>query len=254
MALLDPVTMSQPIGKSKTGEASKSKDGETPTQAVRTIASPLAQIVKHVYPVLLLSLFVLRFDALVADPVTAMSSSLPVVVAMQIGYVVTCLPPAGSQTTKPAKKLRPGEKKKPGSDSAGPNIAVTIIVALILSSIATLALYAILILFGAPFLTHVPQTFLCSTHMAALGLFPLFYTRGVSSKDWLEVLSARAPFDEAFGGLTGACLGAWLGAVPIPLDWDREWQKWPVTILCGVYSGYLAGKILGGTLAFGKRF
>lgn len=124
MALLDPVTMSQPIGKSKTGEASKSKDGETPTQAVRTIASPLAQIVKHVYPVLLLSLFVLRFDALVADPVTAMSSSLPVVVAMQIGYVVTCLPPAGSQTTKPAKKLRPGEKKKPGSDSAGPNIAV----------------------------------------------------------------------------------------------------------------------------------
>ena len=22
----------------------------------------------------------------------------------------------------------------------------------------------------------------------------------------------------------GTVIGAWLGAVPIPLDWDREWQ------------------------------
>ncbi|KAI1462513.1 GPI biosynthesis protein family Pig-F-domain-containing protein [Annulohypoxylon moriforme] len=254
MALLDPVTMPSPIGKVRTGEVSKSKDGETPMQAVQTIASPLAQIVRHVYPVLLFSLFLLRFNALVADPVAAMSNSLPVVVAMQVVYAVTCLPPTGSQTTKPARKLRPGEKKKAGSEGLRPNISVTILVALILSSIASLALYGILILFGAPFLTHVPQTFLCSTHLSALGLFPLFYTRGVSSKAWLEVLSAQAPFDEASGGLVGACLGAWLGAVPIPLDWDREWQKWPVTILCGVYSGYLTGKIVGGTLAFGKRF
>ncbi|KAI2473197.1 GPI biosynthesis protein family Pig-F-domain-containing protein [Annulohypoxylon bovei var. microspora] len=254
MALLDPVTMPSPTDKVRASGISKSNDGETPTQAVQTIASPLAQVVRHAYPVLLISLFLIRFDSLVADPVAAMSNSLPIVMAMQVMYAVTCLPPAGSQATKPAKKLRPGEKKKPGSDSIGPNIAVTTLVALILSGIATLALYGIFILFGAPFLTHVAQTFLCSTHLAALGLFPLFYTRGVSSKDWLEVLSAQAPFDEAFGGLMGAGLGAWLGAVPIPLDWDREWQKWPVTILCGVYSGYLVGKTLGGTLAFGKRF
>lgn len=76
----------------------------------------------------------------------------------------------------------------------------------------------------------------------------------MSSKDWHEILSASAPFDEAFGGLVGACVGAWLGAVPIPLDWDREWQKWPVTIVCGIYAGYLVGKLLGGTVALGRRF
>ncbi len=27
------------------------------------------------------------------------------------------------------------------------------------------------------------------------------------------------PFDEVFGGTVGTFLGAWLGAVPIPLDW-----------------------------------
>lgn len=56
-----------------------------------------------------------------------------------------------------------------------------------------------------------------------------------------------------FGGVVGACIGAWLGAVPIPLDWDREWQKWPVTVVTGLYLGYLVGKGVGGTLLKGKR-
>ncbi|KAI0143940.1 GPI biosynthesis protein family Pig-F-domain-containing protein [Hypoxylon sp. NC0597] len=253
MPILDPVTMSSPVGKGKAGEISK-PNGETPTHAIRIIASSQAQVVRHLHPVLLLSLFLLRFNALVADPVATMSSSIPIVVAIQAAYTITCLPAAGSQTAKPAKKLRPGEKKRAGSESTGPNIAVTTLIALILSAVATLGLYAILVLFGAPFLTHVSHTFLCAAHLAILTLFPLFYARGVSSKDWLEILSARAPFDEAFGGLVGACLGAWLGAVPIPLDWDREWQKWPVTILCGIYAGYLTGKLLGGTAVFGSRF
>ena len=29
-----------------------------------------------------------------------------------------------------------------------------------------------------------------------------------------------------WGGL-GTLLGAWVGAVPIPLDWDRDWQVSP---------------------------
>ncbi|OTB09050.1 hypothetical protein M426DRAFT_316343 [Hypoxylon sp. CI-4A] len=246
--------MSSLAGNTKTGEISKPKDAETQTQAVRILPSSEAQVIRHLHPALLLSLFLIRFNALVADPVKTMTSSIPIVAVIQAVYAVTCLPPAGSQGVKPAKKLRPGEKKKSGSEAVGPNIAVTTLVALILSVIATLGLHVILVLFGAPFLTHVSHTLLCSAHLAVLGLFPLFYTRGVSSKDWLEILSAAAPSDEAFGGLVGACLGAWLGAVPIPLDWDREWQKWPVTILCGIYAGYLAGKLLGGTIVFGRTF
>ena len=44
-----------------------------------------------------------------------------------------------------------------------------------------------------------------------------------------------------------------MGAVPIPLDWDREWQKWPVTVVTGVFLGYIAGKLIGGHLVRGKR-
>jgi GPI ethanolamine phosphate transferase 2/3 subunit F len=63
----------------------------------------------------------------------------------------------------------------------------------------------------------------------------------------------HSPIDEVFGGAVGCFLGAWLGAVPIPLDWDREWQKWPVTIVTGAYAGYVLGKMVGGWLLKGRR-
>lgn len=34
---------------------------------------------------------------------------------------------------------------------------------------------------------------------------------------------------------------------------DREWQKWPITIVTGAYLGYVVGKLVGGYLLKGKR-
>ena len=48
-------------------------------------------------------------------------------------------------------------------------------------------------------------------------------------------------------------MGAWAGAVPIPLDWDREWQKWPVTIVAGMYAGAVVGKVLGAHVVKGRQ-
>ncbi|KAK8115161.1 GPI biosynthesis protein family Pig-F-domain-containing protein [Apiospora kogelbergensis] len=250
--------MSAPSGKTVaagSGQKTAAADDDTICRAIPTLPTPLAQALRHVHPALMLSLFYLRFGALVRDPVSTMLNSLPVVAALQVAYAVICLPAAGSPAAiQSAKKLRPGEKRKPVADGNAPNITSTVVVALGLSIFATVGLQTFFVLFGAPLLTHIPQTTLCSLHLSLLGLFPLFYTHGISTSDWLEVLGARAPFDEAFGGLVGGCVGAWAGAVPIPLDWDREWQKWPITILCGVYGGYVVGKFIGGTIAFGKKF
>lgn len=48
----------------------------------------------------------------------------------------------------------------------------------------------------------------------------------------------------------GAVVGAWLGAIPIPLDWDRVWQRWPVTPLVGAVGGWAVGRLVvrGGSL------
>lgn len=116
----------------------------------------------------------------------------------------------------------------------------------------TPAVYILFILFGAPFLDHVSHTFLCAAHFSLLGVYPVFYARGVDAQAMLAVAGAYAPLDETFGGLLGALFGAWLGAVPIPLDWDREWQKWPVTIIVGLYLGHAVGSKLVGTLFYGR--
>lgn len=108
-------------------------------------------------------------------------------------------------------------------------------------------------LFGAPFLEQIAHTTLCAAHFALLGVFPVIYARGLDNQALVTVAGAAAPLDETFGGLLGAVAGAWLGAVPIPLDWDREWQKWPITIVVGIYAGSMVGSLVAGTLLFGKR-
>lgn len=124
---------------------------------------------------------------------------------------------------------------------------------LVLSSMATPAVHALFVLFGAPLLDHVAHTMLCAAHCSLLGLFPVVYARGVDGDALVAVAGASAPLDETFGGLMGAVVGAWLGAVPIPLDWDREWQRWPVTIVVGLYAGSLLGAWAAGGLLYGKR-
>ena len=49
--------------------------------------------------------------------------------------------------------------------------------------------------------------------MSLLGVLPLFYVHGVNARMWREISGACLPFDEVWGGLVGAVVGAWLGAV-----------------------------------------
>lgn len=68
-----------------------------------------------------------------------------------------------------------------------------------------------------------------------------------------------------FAPAIGTIVGAWTGAFPIPLDWDRPWQvrpecplfhlrradalrtpqKWPVTPIVGALAGHALGSIIG---------
>lgn len=128
------------------------------------------------------------------------------------------------------------------------------IISVFLTAIATPAIYILFVLFGAPFLDHTTHTLLCAAHFSLLALLPTIFARGTDPQALLAVAGASAPLDETFGALVGAVLGAWLGAVPIPLDWDREWQKWPVTIVVGLYAGSCIGAKAGGLLFYGKRF
>ena len=110
-----------------------------------------------------------------------------------------------------------------------------------------------LVLFGAPITTHHLHTLLLALHLALLTTPPLFYAHGLDASTWVEIVSLQSPIDAVYGMSLGACLGAWVGALPIPLDWDREWQKWPFTIVVGLYIGAVVGKLGGGYLFQGKK-
>ena len=139
MPLVDPVTMASSIAKGATSQAQKatskttsttassSKDASPQLHPIPTKQTPLAQTARHALPALLGGLFLVRFRALVDDPVATMSSTLPLTAALQVAYAVICLPVAGSQNTPSGssgsarKGPRPGEKKRSAGEGAGPS-------------------------------------------------------------------------------------------------------------------------------------
>jgi phosphatidylinositol glycan class F len=106
----------------------------------------------------------------------------------------------------------------------------------------------IALVLGAPLYptSLLPHKLLLSLHVSLLAFLPIFYTHGISSGAWRDVAAAWLPFDEAgvWAGTVGAMIGGWVGAVPIALDWDREWQKWPCTVVWGVVLGWTLGRLL----------
>ncbi|KAL9132150.1 MAG: hypothetical protein Q9217_000084 [Psora testacea] len=156
--------------------------------------------------------------------------------------------PTPSKTTK--RKRVQFVKTPATSRSKAITATFSLVLALLL---AAPLLTAILILFGAPLITHGWHNFLCATHVSLLGVLPLFYVYGVDARMWREISGACLPFDEVWGATVGTLVGAWLGAVPIPLDWDRDWQTWPVTIVTGAYLGWWLFRLAGEFVLHGKR-
>ncbi|RKF72262.1 Glycosylphosphatidylinositol anchor biosynthesis protein 11 [Golovinomyces cichoracearum] len=207
----------------------------------------LARISSLTHPTLLLSAFYAKFPSLVSDPTRALLEFLPLLTIIQIIYAVVCLPCVESG---PLKKAKAGVKKGPVKHAER---IKTIFLALILASFAVPFLVVVQILFGAPLTTHLLHTILSSTHLSLLSLFPLIYVYGINTAKWKEIISIRCPIDEVFGGTLGTFVGGWLGAIPIPLDWDRDWQKWPITIVTGMYMGHIVGILLGRWILKGKK-
>jgi phosphatidylinositol glycan class F len=76
---------------------------------IATLNTPLSNVYWHLQPVLVLSVLYRHFAALVADPVSTLSTLLLHLVASQSLYTVLCLPPvprpaAPTSTTAPKKK------------------------------------------------------------------------------------------------------------------------------------------------------
>ena len=109
----------------------------------------------------------------------------------------------------------------------------------------TLFFHVWAVLFGAPATELVWRTVLWSAMLSSLTALPAACALGSSLEQWRRLFVEgrhHSTYEAELKMCTwGAVLGAWLGAIPMPLDWDRAWQAWPLTCVYGVLGGHTLG-------------
>ncbi|KAM9187738.1 phosphatidylinositol-glycan biosynthesis class F protein isoform 3-T3 [Dugong dugon] len=87
--------------------------------------------------------------------------------------------------------------------------------------------HVIFVLYGAPLIELVLETFLFAVILSTFTTVPCLCLLGPNIKAWLRVFSRNgvASIWENSLQITtiSSFIGSWLGAFPIPLDWERPW-------------------------------
>lgn len=102
------------------------------------------------------------------------------------------------------------------------------------ASLLAIPAVIIVILFGAPMIEKLKETSLLAlqgcflAYPAVYSVFNCDFKVGLWKKYFIFIV-----------------LGGWFSCVVIPLDWDREWQAWPIPIVIGSYIGAFVGYTLG---------
>ncbi|XP_010532077.1 PREDICTED: phosphatidylinositol-glycan biosynthesis class F protein-like [Tarenaya hassleriana] len=114
------------------------------------------------------------------------------------------------------------------------------------------------IVLGAPVgLQYLWKTINWSLLMSVFTFVPAAAVFGASWADWHRMFSCMKPTSNRDYMITvpayGAIIGAWFGAWPMPLDWERPWQEWPISVSYGAIGGYIAGKLVSLVLIIFKK-
>lgn len=114
---------------------------------------------------------------------------------------------------------------------------------LVASFLLSVVYYIVIILFGAPVFTHQEETTMLTITLTSLTFVPVSLHLGTDTA--LDIITGsqmqkgNVLVDAAKMNIQVTFLGTWLGAIVIPLDWDRPWQAWPIPCVTGALLGYM---------------
>ncbi|XP_076358828.1 phosphatidylinositol glycan anchor biosynthesis class F [Tachypleus tridentatus] len=112
----------------------------------------------------------------------------------------------------------------------------------------TVSFYIIAVLFGAPLFHDIIETVYFSLLLSVLVGIPLCFLIEPSIHALCQIILQRNYHSiqeiHCLNLVYGSLVGAWVGAVAIPLDWDRPWQKWPFPCCVGALAGNFGGNII----------
>ncbi|KAI7903699.1 GPI biosynthesis protein Pig-F [Cokeromyces recurvatus] len=183
--------------------------------------------------------FKLPSTSLLKDPVQTLSAVVPI---LFLGHVVLII----------SANLLRGNAFNKTIISLGYSILAT------LSGVGVLHVLAIL--FGASLTEKIPNTFLFSAYLSIITIMPCF--ESFKETAWIKVFVQHSPTTTseiyAYAQAICALSGAWIGAIVLPLDWDREWQAWPISCVISTYVGHSVGVLAAFIwssvkLLFGKK-
>lgn len=105
----------------------------------------------------------------------------------------------------------------------------------------TILFYIVEVLLGAPFFSKHYETFTLAFLLSTLTILPCCLYLGSES---VPILITSLTFYEGseiyeifLFHIRLTIFGAWLGAVLIPLDWNKPYQEWPIPCYFGAIAG-----------------
>lgn len=129
------------------------------------------------------------------------------------------------------------------------NIPLLVASSILVSIFFAVPLFATIVLLGAPVYKFSFTTSCLALHLSLLVFSPLFVLYSLDFQQFKMLFYQDRIYFTIFGHpvlsqvlLTLGC--CWLGVIPIPLDWDRPWQQWPITLLVGAYAGGIVGSVV----------
>lgn len=169
------------------------------------------------------SLFKLTGKDLLTQPLECLSAALPLIVVGNLAIVLL-------------------------SNRIASN-TLTAIVRLLGSIMALSAvIHIVAVLLGAPFLDKLWSTACFSVLVATVVCLSVTNQLGIAETEiYTRVFMKHRPITNsemaAYIQAVSVLVGAWLGAVVIPLDWERPWQQWPISCVLGAIVGQAIGSV-----------
>ncbi|KAG6617433.1 Phosphatidylinositol-glycan biosynthesis class F protein [Phytophthora cinnamomi] len=131
-------------------------------------------------------------------------------------------------------------------------IGIQIVRGIVGLALGTTVFHVTVVLFGAPVVDLWMQTLLLAVLLSSCVTMPLALHLGCAPRKWLDLLLELSVSNSQELYLVcssvGAMLGVYVGALPIPLDWDRPWQQWPLTCVYGMLIGHAAGVLVSAVI------
>ncbi|KAI8376237.1 phosphatidylinositol glycan, class F, isoform CRA_f [Radiomyces spectabilis] len=114
----------------------------------------------------------------------------------------------------------------------------------------TFLLYIVIVLFGAPLTEKLFQTVAFAAYLSIVTIMPAFAALApAEGKTWTTVFLQHCPRTSAeiyaYTQTVCALSGAWIGAIVLPLDWERDWQVWPISCIISTFLGHAVGVMAG---------